>query len=88
MEAHRQVKSSSIVISMLPEGIPADLRDELVEYGITPLQGVSDAFTSIERAMGYGEVIYNFKDELESTPTNLLVPSVELNLEETYFLNE
>lgn len=53
--SHQQTKKQAIVISVLPEGMPIHFREKLIANGITPLQGITEAFAAIHAAVVYDE---------------------------------
>lgn len=44
-----------LVVSVLPEGIPINFREKLISNGVTPLQGMTDAFTALNVVAAYHE---------------------------------
>ena len=55
-----------IVASVLPDGLPADLRQRLAEAGVVTLQGLDDALTAISAAARYPQLRASILVELES----------------------
>lgn len=51
----KNTSSKSVVISVLPEGMPSYFRKKLMKEGITPLQGITDAFEAMNHAATYHE---------------------------------
>lgn len=70
IQTHQKIKKQALVISVLPEGMPIHFREKLIDHGITPLQGITEAFTALHAAAVYYErTLFN-----QSIPTNLLLP--------------
>src|SRR5699024_6135281 len=61
---------NAAVISVLPEGMPALLRELLITYGITPLQGMSEAFIALEAVTSYTTK----KEAIDVISTDLMLP--------------
>ncbi|VEF49530.1 CoA-binding domain-containing protein [Bacillus freudenreichii] len=73
IEARKKMKLPAAVISVLPEGIPAAIREKLIAAGITPLQGITEAFNAISAVTGYSERkgLYSFMEK--DAPVKLLL---------------
>lgn len=84
IKGSNQTGSKSLVVSVLPEGIPAYFREKLILNGITPLQGMTDAFKAIKSVTEYNES----RRKNRSIPTNLLLPRIELQKSKAIILNE
>lgn len=77
-------KSKAIVMSVLPEGLPEDFRLLLIENGIAPLQGITDAFTALKNVTEF----YQYDKELQSIPSYLLLPDHVIFEQNSVVLNE
>ena len=55
-----------IIASVLPDGLPAELRQRLTEAGVVTLQGLDDALTAISAAARYPRLRATILDDLES----------------------
>lgn len=84
IHAHRKTKNPALVIAVLPEGMPVNFREKLIANGITPLQGITEAFTAIHAATVYHErKVLN-----DSISSNLLLPTRQLVEENAVIWNE
>ncbi|QCJ42552.1 acetate--CoA ligase family protein [Bacillus sp. S3] len=70
IQVHKQTRTQALVISVLPEGMPIHFREKFLSNGITPLQGMTDAFTAINAVTVYNERRRNNFP----VPSNLLLP--------------
>lgn len=55
MSAHERTGARAAVVASLPEGMPADLADELAAAGVAPLIGIDDALHALHAAASIGE---------------------------------
>ncbi|HLR62388.1 MAG TPA: acetate--CoA ligase family protein [Lentibacillus sp.] len=84
IHACKQNQMRALVISVLPEGLPAQFRKKLISNGITPLQGMTDAFIAITAVTEYNER----KKRNFPISTNLLVPKDQLQKNRSIVLDE
>src|SRR5699024_6604618 len=75
---------NAAVISVLPEGMPALLRELLITYGITPLQGMSEAFIALEAVTSYTTK----KEAIDVISTDLMLPDRVVDREHLMVLDE
>lgn len=85
IKAKKETNRPAVLISTFVEGIPMKTRKELIKNGITPLQGMSEAFTALEAQHNF-----NINQKLGSNSIgNLLLPDTEVNnVEYSSVLNE
>lgn len=55
IEASRQTKSRAMLVSTFPELLPQQVRKRLIDGGIVPLQGLSDALKALASAAWYND---------------------------------
>lgn len=87
IKARKKTLVPTIVTSILPEGIPASFRKKLITNGITPLQGITEAFEALRVVTAYWKKAHHYRS-FEKIPSQLLLPSVPLNENSTMSLNE
>ncbi|MGW1682510.1 acetate--CoA ligase family protein [Saccharopolyspora sp. NPDC002376] len=54
LAAHRTVGSPACVVSSLPEGLPEQVGERLLEEGVAPMQGLADCLAAISAAAKIG----------------------------------
>lgn len=84
IQAHKQIQTQAIVVSVLQEGMPVYFREKLIANGIAPLQGITDAFTAIAAVTTYNER----KHFISPIPTNLLLSEVQFQMDKAIVLDE
>lgn len=85
MKAKQTMNKPAVVISTFTEGIPLAIREELIKNGVTPLQGMHEAFMALEAVMNNSA-----EQKISSEDTrNLFLPhSEEIESTDTSVLNE
>lgn len=84
IQVAKKAKGKAVVISVLPEGMPAYFREKLVSANIAPLQGITDGFTALHAAINY----YERKMCKYEVPTQLVQTVSSHDFSETIVLNE
>jgi len=54
VDAHRGASASPCVVSLLPEGLPESVGEELLRLGVAPMQGVPDCLDAVAAARAIG----------------------------------
>lgn len=72
IKVRERTKKPIVIISILPEGIPESVRGNLVASGITPLQGIADAFLALDSVTKYYQKM-NTKMNIDSLSERFLV---------------
>ena len=75
IKVRKQLSLPAIAISVLPEGIPEYYRKQLIANGITPLQGVKEAFQALHAVITYNERKQQRHFGEHDTLTKLLSPN-------------
>jgi acyl-CoA synthetase (NDP forming) len=84
IQVRKQTGARALVISVLPEGMPDYFREKLISDGITPLQGMTDAFTAMRVVTQYEER----KKHNHPISSNLLLPDHPPQKSRAMVLNE
>lgn len=56
IRATRAAGIPAVVCSNIPENLPADAREVMIEGGVAPLQGIETALAAVGKAAAYGEL--------------------------------
>lgn len=64
IQAKKNNNKPMVLISILSEGIPEDIREILIKNNITPLQGISDSFAALDHVVKYYQTLQSI-DNME-----------------------
>lgn len=87
IQAKKNSSRPVAVISTFTEGIRKQVREMLIKNGITPLQGIGEAFTALNANMQYSVKQQQYNGELNNQ-RKLLLPSKHHTLNESFVLDE